>query len=277
MPMFVTSPNRQDYQFGGATIFSLGQTSQGAGIGLTTNNSLTISGSTVTIKTLEQYNGAVGDVCYITGTGSNYDSTYTANGSTTSWGGNTYTITVINGLTLTATLTGSASGTSGSAGINDFGWLEDGTMAQLNTNSPIPSILQLEAVRTLTPEWLVLNPRKVCILKDNGDGTLKIRTSPVPGSTTWAINLVYQARAPLKTALSDTWAPFPDEYGFVYRQAFLARAYRYINSPRSEAEYQKLQVAIARATGEDDREMSDQHLVPSSSLLDNTITNRWWF
>jgi hypothetical protein len=117
MNTFVTSPNRQDYLFAGAVLFSF-TSGNSAGIDLATNNALTISGATVTIKTLEQYNGAVGDVCYIRGTGSNYDSTFTQNGTTSVFAGNTYAITVINGLTLTATLTGSASGISGSAGIS---------------------------------------------------------------------------------------------------------------------------------------------------------------
>src|SRR4051794_41888802 len=48
MPMFVTCPNRQDYQFGGACAFTLGSTSTGAGIALASTPGINESGTTVT-------------------------------------------------------------------------------------------------------------------------------------------------------------------------------------------------------------------------------------
>ncbi len=272
MNMFVTSPNRQDYLFAGATIFTLTNVPLGAGIDLTTNSALTISGATVTIKTLEQYNGSVGDVCYIRGTGSNYDSTLTQNGSTTAWGGNTYTITNINGLTLTATITGSASGTSGSAGITDYGWLTDGTIVGLNTNTAILPTRHLYARRLLQPTsvstWAV---QDVAVIQDLGTGVLKIRLSPVPSAgTVWGVNLVYQKQAPLKTDLSNTWSPIPDAYSYVYRQGFLARGYRYLNSPRADAEEAKYEAMVRLALAADEREKPDISLYPETGFQTNS-------
>jgi hypothetical protein len=271
MPMFVTSPNRQDYLFAGATFFSLTNVPLGAGIDLATNNGLTISGSTVTIKTLEQYNGSIGDVCYIRGTGSNYDSTFTQNGSTSAWGGNTYAITNISGLTITATLTGSASGTSGAPGINDFGWLSDATMVGLNTNAPVLPTRHLYARRTIQPSSVVSwKVSDVAVIQDLGTGVLKIRLLPIPSAgSVWGVNLVYQKKAPLKVALSDTWSPIPDEFSYVYRQGFLARGYRYLNSPRSEVEEQKLQAAIRLALAADEREKPDISLYPETGFDTN--------
>ena len=267
MNMLVTSPNRQDYLFAGATIFSLGGSSQGAGIDLATNNALTISGSTVTIITLEQYNGSVGDVCYIRGTGSNYDSTFTQNGSSSTFGGKTYTITAINGLTITATVAGGTpTGTSGSAGISDFGWLAAGTMVAINNNNAILPTRHLEAVRTIQPYSTANNPEKVCVITDLGTGVLKIRFFPVPGTNVWGVNLVYQKKAPLITTLAGTWTPIPDELSYVYRQGFLARGYRYLNSPRADVEEAKLDKAIAKALGADEREVADVRLYPEIGL-----------
>jgi hypothetical protein len=271
MNMFVASPNRQDYLFAGATLFSLGS-GQSAGIDLSSNTALSISGTTVTIKTLEQYNGAVGDVCYIRGTGSNYDSTLTQNGITSSFGGCTYTITVINGLTITATVSGGTpTSTSGSAGITDFGWLCGVTLVNINTNTAVFPTYHPEAVRNIQPTSVAGRPEKVCVIQDLGTGVLKIRLYPVPGfGAIWGLNCVYQKKAPLKSALSGgTWAPFPDELSFVYRQGFLAKGYRYINSPRSEAEEQKFQLAIRTALGADERETADVQLYPAVGFQTN--------
>lgn len=267
MGMFVTAPNRQDYKFAGAVLFTFSNTPQGVGIDLASANALTISGATVTVKTLDQYNGSVGDVCYIYGTGSNYDSTLTQNGITSTWGGNTYTVTAINGLTVTATLTGSASGTSGSAGITDFGWLVAGTLVNLNTNTAILPTRHLNAVRDLQPYSSAATPTEVAVIQDLGTGVLRIRFRPVPGAgQIWGCNLVYQKKAPLKTALTATWSPIPDEVSYVYRQGFLSRAYEYINSPKSEVERQKFEASILKALGGDNRETPDITLYPGEGI-----------
>lgn len=275
MNMFVTAPNRQDYLFAGATLFTLSGVPQGAGIDLASNNALTISGATVTIKTLEQYNGSVGDVCYIRGTGSNYDSTLTQNGSTTAWGGNTYTITAINGLTITATLTGSASGTSGSAGITDFGWACGGSLVNLATNTAILPTSTLNVVRDLQPYSIAGKPTEAAVVQDQGTGVLKIRFRPVPGSgQIFGCNLVYQKKAPLLSSLSSTWSPIPDELGYVIRQGFLSAGYDYLNSPKALIEEQKFETYLRKALGGDDRETSDIGLVPAEGWM--TSPDSWW-
>lgn len=268
MPMLVTAPNRQDYQFGGATAFTLGSTSSGVGIGLASNNAISETGTTVTVNTLEAHRFSVGDTVYMTGnTVSAYNSTFTDNGSSATWSGGWTITTVPNTTSFTFTHSQSGLATSGAPGITDFGWLSSGSMVEMNNNSSPQNIRQLDTVKEL-PLWgHVANPEQVCVLKDNGDGTLKIRFYQVPGTTIWGAKLVYQAKAPLKTALSNTWAPFPDEYSFVFRQALLYRMYRYLSSPRSEAEYQKLQQEIQRSLAGADREMTDVHVVPAESLI----------
>jgi hypothetical protein len=266
MGMFVTCPNRQDYLFAGATIFNIGGNAQGAGIDLTTNSALTISGTTVTIKTLEQYNGAVGDVCYIRGTGSNYDSTFTNNGTAVAFGGCTYTLTNISGLTLTATVSGgSPSGTSGSAGITDFGWLAGVTMVGLVNGGPILPTRHPQAVRDIQPFGFANIPEEWCVF-DQQNGILKLRCRPVAGTTTWGVNCVYQKKATILTSLANTWAPVPDELGYLVRQGFLTHAYRYVNSPKSEAEEMKFYNTLRRALGADEREQPDIGLVPAEGI-----------
>lgn len=272
MPMLVTTPNKQDYQFAGATAFTLGSNSSGAAIDLASNSAITESGTTVTVNTLEPHRFIVNNTVYMDGnTDDAYNSTLTDNGSSASWSGG-WTITAVPSPTsFQFTHTSSGLATSGAPGITDFGWLSSAAMVEMNNTSSPQNIRQLDTVKEL-PLWgRVATPEKVCVLKDNGDGTLKIRFYMVPGSTIWGARLNYQAKAPLKTALTDTWAPFPDEYSFVYRQALMYRMYRYLNNPRADSEYQKLQQDIQRSLAGADREMTDVHVVPAEPLMDG-----WW-
>jgi hypothetical protein len=268
MPMLVTTPSKQDYQFGGAIAFTLGATGSGVGIDLTSNNAITQSGTTTTVNTLEAHRFKVGDTVYMSGnTVAAFNSTFTDDGSTSTWSGG-WVITAVGTKSFTFTHANSGLATSGAPGITDFGWLASATMVEMNNNSSPQNSRTIQAVRELEPWSRVSTPEKVCVLKDNGDGTLKIRFHPVPGSTQWGAKLVYQAKAPLKVALTDTWAPFPDEYGFVYRQAFLWAAYRYLRSPIADAEYAKLQQKVMKALGGADRETSDVYVTPAENLMD---------
>lgn len=268
MPSLVTCPNKQDYLFAGATAFTLGSTSNGVGIGLASSNAITESGTTVTVNTLEAHRFSVGDTVYMTGNKlAAYNSTFTDNGSSSGWSGG-WTITAVPSSTsFQFTHASSGLANSGAPGITDFGWLASGTMIELNNTSSPPNIRQLYARRELHPWSKVANPEQVCVLKDNGDGTIKIRFYQVPGTTTWIVNLVYQAKAPLKVALTDTWAPIPDEFSFVYRQALLYTMYRYLNSPMADNEYKKLQQKILKAMGRDDNEATNVSVVPAEPLM----------
>jgi hypothetical protein len=275
LAMFVTTRGRQDYQFGGAVAFT---TNGGAGIGLASANAVAVSGGVVTIQTLEPHRFSVGDTTFLsgvtmtTGTASKYNSVFTDDGQTSSWSGGWVLTAVASTSFSFASTTGQNNSDAGGApGITDFGWLESATMVDMNNNSSPQPVRQLEAVREVALTSAVGIPEKICVLKDNGDGTLKIRFQYAPDSVVRGAKLVYQAKAPIKTALTDTWAPFPDEYSFVYRQGFLARCYRYLNSPRADAEYQKLQQAIAKALQSGDRETSDVHIYPAESLM----TSEW--
>lgn len=270
MGMLVTVPNKQDYMFAGATAFTLGSSSSGAAIALATSSAISETGNTVTVSTLEPHRFKVGDTVYMTGnTDANYNSTFTDDGSTSSWSGGWVITVVPNTRSFKFTHALSGLGVSGAPGISDFGWLASASMVELNNNSSPRNVWQLQAVRELPVLSKVANPDKVAVYKDNGDGTVQLRFSYVPGTTTWGANLVYQARSPLKTALTDTWAPFPDSFSNVYRQAFLYRAYRYLNNPRAEAEYAKMQQEIQRVMGADDREESEVHVTPTDALMDS--------
>jgi hypothetical protein len=280
MPMMVTAQNKQDYLVAGAVAFTLGSTSTGAHIGLSTTPAITVATAVVTVNTLEAHRFNVGDTVYLngvtmtTGTSSKYNSVFTDNGSTSTWS-NGWVIAstpTTTSFTFAATSGQSNADAGGAPGITDFGWLASASLKQLNDTSSPQDGRIIQAVKELAVWQRVANPEKVCVLKDNGDGTLKIRFWYTPGSVIWIANLVYQAKAPLKTSLANDWSPFPDHYSAVYRQALLARMYRYLNSSQQTVEFQKLQAEIAKANGAEDRETTDVHLVPEDSL---GVSDNW--
>lgn len=273
MPFFVTAPFRQDYQFGGATAFNQ---NGGAGIALKTASTPGVvrTGTTVVVTTLEPHNFNIGDTVYMFGNvDAPFNSVFTQTPSSSAYSGG-WVLTGVTQFTFTFTHLTSGNTNSGAPGITNFGWLESATMSLINTASPLPSVWVLEAVNNIQPTSITGLSKKVCVLVDNGDGTLKIRFQYAPGTIMFAVNLVYQGQAPLKSALTGAgtgdWSPFPDRFQFVYRQMFMAHAYRYVNSPKADTEYQKAQIAINNALGADDAEQSDQRIYPEQSLMSMT-------
>ena len=296
MPMFVTALYQQDYLFAGATAFTLGTNSGnntaaqscGAQIDLATNNAITVTGGVVTVNIIPgqlRHQITVGSTVYMvgvtmtTGTTANYNSTQSQTGGSWFWqGGWTVTAVTATSFSFNAVSGQANNDVGGAPGITNFGWLASCTCTELNNNSPVGNIRPVEAVRNLNPTQRINTPTKICVLKELlnssgvATGVIKIRLE-FPGSASiWMVNPIYQAKAPILTALTQTWAPFPDEYSYVYRQGLIARMYRYLNSPQQVAEFQKAEAAIAKATGADDREMSDVHIYPESSLL----SSQWY-
>lgn len=274
MGPLVTTPFKQDYDFAGAVAWT---ETGGVAIGLASGNAITESSFTVTVNTLnsQPHNFTVGQTVYMTGnTVAAYNSTFSSTPSASGWSGG-WTITAVP-TTTSFQFTHASSGlsNSGAAGITNFGWLESGTFVDVRDTSPSQGVYYLKAVRTLQPTSSTSLPGKVCVLSASSTGVLKIRFIGVPGQP-WMVTLVYQAAAPLKTALSDTWSPFPDEYAYAYRQMFLAHAYRHINSKRSEIEYQKALQMIANARQDDDSEMSDENMAPAGGSLMGWTWQSW--
>lgn len=292
MPFFITTPNKQDYLFAGACVFTLSATSvsptnnwlsQGWGIDLSSNSAITVSAGVVTVKTLEIHRIPIGALVYMnnvvmtTGTAANYNSTFTDNGSNSSWGGNSWTVTAVTGTSLSfAASTGQNNNDVGGApGITNFAYGTSASMQEVNNTSSPPNQLPLTLRRELPVISRIAIPEKVSVLNDLGTGVLKIRMHMVPGTSTYAVNLVFQAKPPIKIALTDNWSPFPDNYAHVYRQAVLYRMYRYLNDPKADNEYKKLQAEIAKVQAADDAESTDVSLQPDS-LMDDSIFGWGW-
>jgi hypothetical protein len=284
MPMIVTCPNKLDQLFAGASIFTLNYTgtssqagwfSQGWGIQLASANGITVAGGVVTVNTLEQHRIPVGALIYMigvtatTGTAANYNSVFTDNGTNSSWSVG-WTVTAVGPTSISfAAVSGQNNGdVLGAPGITNFGYATSACFQEMNNTSSPPNINPGTTYRELPYVSLISNPEKVAVMADLGTGVLKIRYNRVPGSATWGAKIVYQAKAPLKVALTDNWAPFPDNYSAVYRQALLYRMYRYLNDSKADTEFKKLQAEIAKVHGTDQTETTDVSLQPES-LMDN--------
>jgi hypothetical protein len=289
MPVMFTCPNRQDQLFAGACMFSYNvspgidsQTaapSLGWNIDLATNSAIQCVGNTVTVNFIESgHRFIVGQTVYMTGnTNANYNSVFADNGLVSGWSnGWVITATTPTSVSFTATAGMNDGDITGAPGINDLGYLTSASMVELNNTSSPPNVYPLTARRELAVISRVATPEKVAVMTDLGTGVIKIRFSFIPGTTVFGANLVYQRKAPLKTSLTQFWDPFPDNFQACYRQALLYRMYRYLNSPTTQAEYQKLQAEIAKTQGADDAASTDVNLQPEEGLLDTSINGWGW-
>jgi hypothetical protein len=271
MPLLLTSQNRQDYKFAGAAVFTLKGASVigGVGIDLVSNNGITESGFTVTVKTLDPHNLTAGDPFFMTGnTVAAYNSVETITPTSSQWSNGWTVLAVIDAKTFTFTHASSGLANSGAPGITDFGWAEYATFVdELSTSSP-RQVRHLEATRTLQPSSQVATPEQISITESGTAGILSVRFNTVPSAAAFGVSVVYQKKAPVLTAIAGaTWAPVPDEYAFVVRQMFLASAFRYVGSARGEKEYEKAQLAISKALGRDDAETSNEFIAPEIPLM----------
>jgi hypothetical protein len=274
-PVLVTQQWKQDYKFAGASAFTQ---NGGAAIGLASANAITESSFVVTVNTIEAHNFSVGDTVYMTGnTVAAYNSAFSSTPSGSAWTGGWVITATPTTTSFKFTHATSGLAASGAPGITDLGWLESATMVNMNDTSAAQYVWFLQAVRMLEPSNRQFLPDRVAAIADDGAGTLTIRLQFLPGPQPLGVTLVYQQRPTLITSLSSTWAPFPDEFAYVYRQLFLAHAYRFANSGRADVEYQKAMAGIAKALGTNDREQSDEYITPEGSLGGTASWAGWWY
>jgi len=106
-----------------------------------------------------------------------------------------------------------------------FGWMEkivlsDGTKPfEMQVADNLPS--------TLTQQ----RPFRAASQIDDDAGNITFRFFPVPDKV-YTATVIYQKAAPLFAATTDTWAPIPDYFSYIYNEGFLAKAFEYIGDPR---------------------------------------------
>jgi hypothetical protein len=282
----VTAPFKQDYIWAGSSAFTLGSSNQGWAIALASNSGITVTAGVVTVNTIEPHQFSVGDTVFLNGViaktsnpadPAKYNGVLTTNNVNTTWT-NGFAITAITSTSFSfAAVAGQNNGDIlGAPGIFDYGWLQESyCYMMVDTSAPYYNRL-LYAKRQLPLDRIVENPSLISVQHDNGDGTLNVRFYRCPGTISWGAKLSYQMASPVAVDLTATWKPFPDHFAPLYRQAVIYRMYRYLNSPRADAEYKKLQLEISKAAGYDDNEQTDVTLQPENPLLDDGLYYGFW-
>jgi hypothetical protein len=129
------------------------------------------------------------------------------------------------------------------AGLNDFGFLEEGTV-QGPDNKPwgvaVKQGLHVDASGA-RPQWC--GP-----YIDDGLGNITFRLLPAPGQT-YQVVLPYQRRAPSLMSLGTTWSPVPDEKNYICQWGFLALMSLIGNDARFTEYNQKFITALLSAHG----------------------------
>lgn len=109
-----------------------------------------------------------------------------------------------------------------------------------------------------TVVWKVADP--------NGSA---LRVSPLPATSgiVWEMHLVYQKKPPIKTKLTDTLSPLPDEYGYMFRQGFLAMCMIQAGVKDARQSYMEWEEMLITALKGADRERDQITMYPSEGLL----------
>jgi len=131
------------------------------------------------------------------------------------------------------------------------------TFGTTGTNPPTWVTTPGQSTTDGTVTWTCIDP--------NG---IAFRLSPLPSQNgnVWQIQPYYQAKPQLITAVSQTWAPIPDEFAFVYKQGFYAKALKLAEDDHWEKEYLAFEMMIKKAVGGADRESESFSMYPSRGL-----------
>ena len=134
--------------------------------------------------------------------------------------------------------------------IPDFGYLEKATVLYPPVSGNAPQISkELTVVQSLVGESVLGQPAFISVIADDGNGNITFRLMSVPDAQ-YILNLVYQKAAPTFSNATDTWAPIPDYYSYLYNQGFLAKTYEYKGDERfAFAHSEFLKQAVSASDG----------------------------
>jgi len=269
---FTTIAYQQDYLISGCNAFCKGRYAVHLNAVNSTNGpGLTESGTTVTALFNDfAPNGLqsgtspnVGDTVIIAGAaqaGYNITATITAIPTPTS-----FQYTAVAGLAI-----------DGGQGIQNPGisWLEHVSLTDFQSSSTVIPVHDGEIAASLFMESIQQPPFKFANQIEKmftGSNmtvvTPLIRAWPVPSSQIWGVYLFYQGKAPLKTDLSQTWSPFPDELSYCLTSNLKAEALDWWEDPRSVNALLKGQQDILKALGVKDQEPRGEAMFPDLPIL----------
>lgn len=129
-------------------------------------------------------------------------------------------------------------------GLDDFGFLEGGTVQPVGGGKPF----EIAVKQMLTIDTGQARPQWCAPYLDDGAGNITFRLTPSPDQP-YTVTLPYQRRAPLLQSLAYTWAPVPDDKNYICQWGFLAMMSLIGNDTRFMEYNQKFVTGLLAAQG----------------------------
>lgn len=130
------------------------------------------------------------------------------------------------------------------AGLNDFGFLEGGTVQSVDGGKPweiaVKNLLHLDQSHA--------RPAFCSPLIDDGQGNITFRLTPAPDQA-YLTTLIYQKKARTIMSIGTAWLPIPDEKHYIPRWGFLAMMSLIGNDARFNEYNAKFLTALLAAQG----------------------------
>jgi hypothetical protein len=124
-----------------------------------------------------------------------------------------------------------------------FGFLEKVWLLDSNGK-----VMEIKVKLALSWESVIQRPASIAAQTVNDDGTVTLRLNTVPDGP-YTLSGCYQMVPPTISSLASSWAPIPDQYGYIYEWGFLAFVSMLTKDARSPAFMQRF---IAHLLGAQD-------------------------
>lgn len=159
---------------------------------------------------------------------------------------------------------------SGAPGIWNLGWIESAALIDINNPSfPLP-VNPIDAVHRIAPEFTSTGDTlSISMEVDYGNGVVLFRLSEPVSTYPFAFSVTYQAKAPKFTSGTDVFQ-WPDDYSWVLFEVLLWQGMRFAygsTAAETQSQMQVAMMAVQRALEAEDREATEQGLVPNFSLM----------
>lgn len=129
------------------------------------------------------------------------------------------------------------------SGLNDFGFLEGGTV-----KPPGGKPFEIAVKQILHTDASQARPQWCAPYIDDGAGNITFRLTPSPDQN-YTVVLPYQKRAPILMSLAYTWAPLPDDKNYIAQWGFLAMMSLIGNDARFNEYNAKFTMSLLAAQG----------------------------
>jgi hypothetical protein len=143
--------------------------------------------------------------------------------------------------------------------LSDFGWLEQASVTDTTGN-----IWPCDFRLVLGDSSDSGRPINISSQVDDGAGNITFRLYPVPDSG-YTVTVIYQKVPTLFASTTQTWAPIPDQYAYVFNAGFLATALEMVDDARFAPQQEMfLRSLVAACSGLDE---TQKNLILETKLV----------